>query len=108
MSEGLSSKLLDSIKLHLRVTWASQDSEIKEYIDEGMTYINGICGESDYSVSGLPTILLKAYCRRAWSGNTSMFEEDYRRQLLRLQHENGLKRLRGDYYDSTKGLSTSQ
>ncbi len=94
MSEDLSSKLLGPIKLHLRVTWDSQDSEIKEYIEEGVAYIDGICGESDYSVSGFPRILLKAYCRRAWSGNTSMFEEDYRRQLLRLQHENGVRRLR--------------
>ena len=94
MSEDLSSKLLGPIKLHLRVTWGSQDSEIKEYIEEGIAYIDGICGESDYSVSGFPRILLKAYCRRAWSGNTSMFEEDYRRQLLRLQHENGVRRLR--------------
>ncbi|CYW10650.1 hypothetical protein [Streptococcus suis] len=94
MSEELSSELLEPIKLHLRVTWQSQDSEIKEYIEEGIAYINGICGESDYSVFGLPTILLKAYCRRAWSGNTSIFEEDYRRQLLRLQHENGVRRLR--------------
>ena len=96
MSEDLSSKLLGPIKLHLRVTWGSQDSEIKEYIEEGVAYIDGICGESDYSVSGFPRILLKAYCRRAWSGNTSMFEEDYRRQLLRLQHENGVRRLRGE------------
>ena len=94
MSEDLSSKLLGPIKLHLRVTWGSQDSEIKEYIEEGIAYIDGICGESDYSVSGLPRILLKAYCRRAWSGNTSMFEEDYSRQFLRLQHENGVRRLR--------------
>ncbi|HEL1798049.1 TPA: phage gp6-like head-tail connector protein [Streptococcus suis] len=94
MSEDLSSELLGPIKLHLRVTWESQDSEIKEYIEEGIAYIDGICGDSDYSVSGLPRILLKAYCRRAWSGNTSMFEEDYRRQLLRLQHENGVRRLR--------------
>ena len=94
MSEDLSSKLLGPIKLHLRVTWGSQDSEIKEYIEEGIAYIDGICGESDYSVSGLPMVLLKAYCRRAWSGNTSMFEEDYRRHLLRLQHENGVMRLR--------------
>ncbi|WP_312248535.1 phage gp6-like head-tail connector protein [Streptococcus parasuis] len=96
MSEDLSSVLLGPIKLHLRVTWGSQDSEIKEYIEEGIAYIDGICGESDYSVSGLQRILLKAYCRRAWSGNTSMFEEDYRRQLLRLQHENGVRRLRGE------------
>ena len=96
MSEDLSSKLLGPIKLHLRVTWGSQDSEIREYIEEGIAYIDGICGESDYSVSGFPRILLKAYCRRAWSGNTSMFEEDYRRHLLRLQHENGVSRLRGE------------
>ncbi|HEM4042321.1 TPA: phage gp6-like head-tail connector protein [Streptococcus suis] len=94
MSEVLSSVLLNPIKSHLRVTWESQDSEIREYIEEGIVLIDGICGESDYSVSGLPRVLLKAYCRRAWSGNTSMFEEDYRRQLLRLQHENGVRRLR--------------
>ncbi|MFM0582978.1 phage gp6-like head-tail connector protein [Streptococcus suis] len=95
MSEVLSSVLLNPIKSHLRVTWESQDNEIREYIEEGIVLIDGICGESDYSVSGLPRVLLKAYCRRAWSGNTSMFEEDYRRQLLRLQHENGVRRLRG-------------
>lgn len=95
MSKYLSSELLGPIKLHLRVTWESQDSEIKEYIEEGIAYIDGICGKSDYSMSGLPMVLLKAYCRRAWSGDISMFEEDYRRQLLRLQHENGVRRLRG-------------
>lgn len=92
---------LEVIKAHLRVTWTSQDDEIQGYIDEGKAYINGICGPSDYRSAGLPTILLKAYCRYVWSGSLSMFDANYQKQLLRLQIENGKKRfLKGGAHET--------
>lgn len=86
---------LGKIKSHLRVTWRYQDEEILDIIEEGKTFIDNICGKSDYSIVGPAFILLKNYCRYAWSGSVEMFEENYKRQLLRLQISNGMERFKG-------------
>lgn len=94
MSDEVKESLLEGIKQHLRVTWNYQDTEILELIEDGKSEIISICGPSEFSEAGLARRLLKAYCRYAWSGTESMFEENYKRQLLRLQHDNGLKRFK--------------
>lgn len=94
MSETKEVSELQSIKNHLRVTWNYEDDEIQTSIDDGKAIINGICGESDYTKPGLANKLLKAYCSYDRSGSTSMFEENYKRQLLRLQIQNGFDRFR--------------
>lgn len=82
--------ILEDVKAHLRVTWKYQDDEIMDMIDEGQTFIDSICGVSDYEHVGPAFSLLKSYCRYAWSGSVELFEENYKRQLLRLQIVNGL------------------
>lgn len=96
MSEVEKLSELDSIKKHLKITCNYEDSEIKDMIEDGKTVINSICGSSDFSVGGEAYTVLKAYCRYGRSGSTAMFEENYKRQLLRLQIQNGLKKFRGD------------
>lgn len=95
MAKDRQSDELALIKTHLRVTWLHQDDDIRDMIDDGKAFIDGICGRSSYSVNGLATMLLKAYCRYAWSGSVAMFEENYKRQLLRLQIQNGFSRYQG-------------
>lgn len=92
--EEKENKVLDGIKKHLRVTWAYQDDEIKEIIEEGKGFIEDICGPSDFKSIGPAFSLLKSYCRYAWSGSVELFEENYKRQLIRLQISNGLKKFR--------------
>lgn len=94
MSEVEKPSELDSIKKHLKITWNYENSEIKDMIEDGKAVINSICGPSDFSKGGEAYTVLKAYCRYARSGSTAMFEENYKRQLLRLQLQNGMKSMR--------------
>lgn len=83
--------LLKSVKAHLRITWDSQDEEIKEMIDEAKGYIVATCGETDFNI-GIGFTLLKNYCRYYWFGNASMFEMNYRSLILKLQIWNGRRK----------------
>lgn len=85
---------LNDIKKHLRVTWSYQDEEIQSIIDEGKAFIEDICGSSDFNTIGPAFTMLRNYCRYAWSGSVELFEENYKRQLLRLQLSNGMRRFK--------------
>lgn len=87
---------LERIKAHLRVTWSSQDDDIQDIIEDGKAFINAKCGQSDFEDYGLARTLLRAYCRYEWSGTVALFEENYKRQLLSLQIENGKRLMKGE------------
>ena len=84
------SELLQSVKLHLRVTHDHLDEELTELVDEAKYTIDKTCGPSDYLNDFLAKSLVKTYCRYAWSGAPEMFEANNRSSLLKLQLSNGV------------------
>lgn len=86
MDEELVTKLLDIVKKYLKVTSKREDDSIKDFIRGGISTLTSIAGpdidfENDFSSKQL----LKDYCRYAYNGSLEFFEENFSRQILRLQ-----------------------
>ncbi|HPZ93278.1 MAG TPA: head-tail connector protein [Bacillota bacterium] len=84
--------MLQTAKDYLKVTWTDEDSHIQGIIDRGQAYLNDLTGaELDYETDGLPKTLLLEYCRYVYNNALEYFEENFARELLRLQLQEGIK-----------------
>lgn len=82
--------LLADIENYLNITWKDQatDRKIANLIAGGIAYLNGKLGAAgDYGRPGLPRTLLFEYVRYARDEALDVFENNYRAQLLAMQHE---------------------
>lgn len=78
--------LLNDVKNHLRITWDDEDSEIQQLISRSQNVLNGLIGvDLDFEVEGLPKSLLLDYCRYARNNALEFFEENFKKEILRLQ-----------------------
>ena len=84
--------MLQAVKDYLKVTWNDEDSHIQGIIDRGQAYLNDLTGaELDYETDGQPKALLLDYCRYVYNNASEYFEENFARELLRLQLQEGIK-----------------
>lgn len=84
--------MLQVVKDYLKITWADEDAHIQGIIDRGQAYLNDLTGaELDYETDGLPKTLLLEYCRYVYNNALEYFEENFARELLRLQLQEGIK-----------------
>jgi len=85
-------RMLQAVKDYLKVTWNDEDSHIQGIIDRGQAYLNDLTGaELDYETDGQPKALLLDYCRYVYNNASEYFEENFARELLRLQLQEGIK-----------------
>jgi hypothetical protein len=85
-------RMLQAVKDYLKVTWNDEDSHIQGIIDRGQAYLNDLTGtELDYEADGQPKALLLDYCRYVYNNASEYFEENFARELLRLQLQEGIK-----------------
>lgn len=89
MSSEMLEKLLELCRLDNQITWedADTDKRLLMHIKNGVTYIKDKCGvkDADFDEGGKANALLLAYVRRARSGDTSTFEQDYISDIVSLQ-----------------------
>ena len=86
--------MLQAVKDYLKVTWNDEDSHIQGIIDRGQAYLNDLTGaELDFETDGPPKTLLLDYCRYVYNNASEYFEENFARELLRLQLQEGIKAL---------------
>jgi hypothetical protein len=84
--------MLQAVKNYLKVTWNDEDSHIQGIIDRGQAYLNDLTGaELDFEADGPPKTLLLDYCRYVYNNASEYFEENFARELLRLQLQEGIK-----------------
>jgi hypothetical protein len=84
--------MLQAVKNYLKITWNDEDSHIQGIIDRGQAYLNDLTGaELDYETDGQPKALLLDYCRYVYNNASEYFEENFARELLRLQLQEGIK-----------------
>ena len=84
--------MLQTVKDYLKITWADEDAAIQGIIGRGQAYLNGLAGaELDYETDGQPKALLLDYCRYVYNNASEYFEENFARELLRLQLQEGIK-----------------
>ncbi len=89
MSEA-SAALLAAVKKYLQVTWDDTDTDdrLAERILAGTAYLDKKRGAAgDYDSPGYPRTLLFEYVRYARDGALDVFENNYRAQILAMQHE---------------------
>ena len=86
--------MLQAVKDYLKVTWNDEDSHIQGIIDRGQAYLNDLTGaELDFEADGPPKTLLLDYCRYVYNNASEYFEENFAREILRLQLQEGIKAL---------------
>ncbi|WP_461369589.1 head-tail connector protein [Candidatus Darwinibacter acetoxidans] len=84
--------MLQAVKNYLKITWNDEDSRIQGIIDRGQAYLNDLTGTTlDFETDGQPKALLLDYCRYVYNNASEYFEENYSKEILRLQLQEGIK-----------------
>ena len=78
--------LLNNVKDYLKITWDDEDNNLQGIISRGKNYLQDLTGtELDFEVEGQPKSLLLDYCRYAYNNALEYFEENFHKEILRLQ-----------------------
>ena len=86
--------MLDAVKDYLKITWDDEDAALLSIIERGKAYLNDLAGvELNFNVAGPPRSLLLDYCRYVYNNASEYFEENFARELLRLQLQVGVGEL---------------
>ena len=84
--------MLQAVKNYLKITWNDEDFHIQGIIDRGQAYLNDLTGTTlDFETDGPPKTLLLDYCRYVYNNASEYFEENFAKELLRLQLQEGIK-----------------
>lgn len=86
--------MLQRVKAYLKITWDDEDTAITDLITRGKKKLEGLAGaELDFDTEGLACSLLFDYCRYAYNNASDYFEENFQREILRLQLKTGVSLL---------------
>lgn len=78
--------MLQELKSYLKITWNDEDTSLNRLIDQGKSYLNDLTGVTlEYETEGQPKSLLLDYCRYAYNNALEYFEENFQKEILRLQ-----------------------
>lgn len=84
--------MLQAVKDYLKITWTDEDNNLLGMIARGEDYLNNLAGtELDFEVEGQPKSLLLDYCRYAYNNALEYFEENFHKEILRLQLQEAVK-----------------
>ncbi|WP_018249847.1 head-tail connector protein [Orenia marismortui] len=88
---------LEEIKEYLKVTWDDENDAIQGIINRSKDWINQLMGvELDYTLDNQAKSLLFDRVRYVYNNASEIFEENYQRELLRLQLKTGVDLLPED------------
>jgi len=95
--------MLNEVKGYLKVTWDDEDEDIARLIAQGEAVLEELAGaELDFQSEGLPRSLLFDYVRYAYNNASEYFEENFAKQILRLQIMTSVAQLPEDDPDETQ------
>jgi hypothetical protein len=78
--------MLEEVKECLKITWNEENVALLGMIERGKNYLNELVGaDLDYSVDGQPKTMLLNRCRYDYNNALEYFEENFQREILRLQ-----------------------
>lgn len=78
--------LLSEVKDYLKITWDDEDLSLQGIIERGKSNLENLTGtELDFEKEGQPKSLLLDYCRYAYNNALEYFEENFHKEILRLQ-----------------------
>ncbi len=86
--------MLQKVKAYLKITWDDEDTAITDLITRGKKKLEELAGaEPDFDTEGLARALLFDYCRYAYNNASEYFEENFQKEILRLQLMTGVSLL---------------
>lgn len=89
--------MLEEVKSYIKITWDDEDATIQSIIDRGQSNLNELAGaELDFETEGQARSLLFDYCRYAYNNALEYFEENFQKEILRLQLQTGVAELPED------------
>lgn len=78
--------MLDQLKDYLRITWDEEDFEIERLLEDSKKNIKALIGtQIDFNSNAPARTLLFDYCRYARNYALEHFENNFSREILRLQ-----------------------
>lgn len=84
--------LLEEVKEHLRITWDDEDNSLKRIIERGKANLEDLTGtDMNFEQEGQPKSLLLEYCRYAYNNALEYYEENFQKEILRLQLREAVK-----------------
>lgn len=87
-------RMLKTVKDYLKITWDDEDTHVQGIIDRGQAYLNDLTGTTlGFTTANLAQSLLLDYCRYVYNNASEYFEENYSKELLRLQLSAGVDEL---------------
>ena len=86
--------MLEAVKGYLKITWDEEDEAVTDLIDRGKKKLEELTGaDLDFENEGLDRSLLFDYCRYAYNNASEYFEENFQKEILRLQLMTGVSLL---------------
>lgn len=84
--------LLEEVKEYLKITWNDEDGYLQGIIDRGKSNLEDLTGTKlDFNKEGQPKSLLLDYCRYAYNNALEYFEDNFSKEILRLQLTEAVK-----------------
>lgn len=89
--------MLQEVKDYLKITWDDEDDELTRLIAQGEADLTELAGaELDFQSEGLARSLLFDHVRYAYNNASEYFEENFAKQILRLQLMTGVAELEAE------------
>lgn len=84
--------LLEKVKEYLKIDWDDEDSNLTGIIERGKSNLQELTGTTlDFENEGQPMALLLDYCRYAYNNALEYYEENFHKEIVRLQYTEAVK-----------------
>lgn len=84
--------LLEKVKEYLKIDWDDEDGNLTGIIERGKSNLQELTGTTlNFEVEGQPRALLLDYCRYAYNNALEYFEENFHKEIVRLQYTEAVK-----------------
>lgn len=84
--------MLAEVKEYLKITWNDEDYNLTSIIDRGKSNLEELTGTTlDFTLNNQAKSLLLDYCRYAYNNALEYFEENFSKEILRLQLKEAVK-----------------
>lgn len=84
--------MLQELKDYLKITWDNEDAYLQSIINRGQEYLKDLTGtELDFNIEGQAKSLLLDYCRYYYNNALEYFEDNFQKQIVRLQLKEATK-----------------
>ena len=84
--------LIEEVKEVLKITWDNEDTFLANIINRGKSYLEDLTGvKLDFENNNQAKTLLLNYCRYDYNSALEYFEDNFQKQIVRLQLKEATK-----------------